>query len=164
MAATSSSAGRRSCELVREYPRSTATDRPIGHAAGTTIPSMRTTGSVVDRGHVRRLRGLPGSGVTARCQPGCCTIVLHVGILTLKCQLLGPLRPEAKFGGGCSAHECGRPARAVRRRPAACVGSRWDRHSVGHSLSSDTALNRARLGFIILGVAIIASHPPDTSP
>ena len=63
------------------------------------ITSMRTTGSVVDKGHVRRLRGLPGSGVTARCQAGCCTIVLHVGVLTPKCQLVGPLRPGAKFSG-----------------------------------------------------------------
>ena len=39
-----------------------------------------------------------------------------------------PLRPEAKFEGDRSPQDCGRPARAVRQRPAACVGSRWDRH------------------------------------
>ena len=35
LAATSSDAGRQPWRLVREYPRSTATDRPIGHATGT---------------------------------------------------------------------------------------------------------------------------------
>ncbi len=53
---TSTVAGRRSCWLVREYPRSTPGDLPVGHVAGTSVPSMRTPGTELVRGRWGRSR------------------------------------------------------------------------------------------------------------
>ncbi len=53
MALTSAAAGGQSHWLVREYPRSTLSDRPIGHVAGTPVPSMRTLARMVDTGRCR---------------------------------------------------------------------------------------------------------------
>jgi hypothetical protein len=50
------------------------------------IPSMRTTGSPVDGGRIRRVRGHPSFVAVAVQQRGCCTVVLHAGLLTLKRQ------------------------------------------------------------------------------
>src|SRR5262245_13314363 len=56
---------------------------------------MRTTGSQVGGGRIRRMRGHPRFVVVAGERLGCCTIVLHTGLLTLKASTTGNLPPRS---------------------------------------------------------------------
>jgi hypothetical protein len=96
---TSTVAGRWSCWLVREYPRSTPGDLPIGHVAGTPVPSVRTTGNQVGDGRIRSVRGHPRFVAVTGDRLGCCTLVLHVGLLTLKRQIVDSQNPASAVSG-----------------------------------------------------------------
>jgi hypothetical protein len=82
--------------VFRKVPPCRSTARfGNGSAAHVLTTSMRTTGSMVDRGRSGRW-SVQISWPTVVCrQTGCCTLVLHASSLTLKRQ------PRAHGSGGC---------------------------------------------------------------
>jgi hypothetical protein len=75
---------------LHPFARLVVADRGSYHLSACSrspaIPSMRTNGSLVDGGHRRRPGVCRGSVAAIGCRLGCCTVVLHFGTLTLKCQ------------------------------------------------------------------------------
>src|SRR5258708_14875760 len=65
---------------------------------------MRTTGSVVERGCMRRLHGRPGSVTAAGGRPGCCTPVLHAGDLDAQASKYVQTGAEVVGGEPCDLH------------------------------------------------------------
>ena len=91
--------GQVACVYSRERGRPTANCKPYcnrGRSLGSLAnPSMRTTGSVVERGWMRRLHCLPGSVTAAGRRPGCCSPVLHAGDLDAQASKYVQTAPEA---------------------------------------------------------------------